>query len=169
MAICVLLNDAAMCTRPCGMTRRSRFFLNSFLRFVAAAGFPGAAPASGVVFCCSFATFAPFLACCLLRKLADGLKPARLQKPWDATCCAPTLAGLKTPHYISPSCRLPFSWLLPRRRVDPCGCARWCGCADRAPVDCGGGGCPGKPGFRSGGGCSSGPPCGGRLLPGLPA
>src|ERR1700732_300173 len=55
MAICVLLNDAAMCTRPCGMTRRSRFFLNSFLRFVAA-GFPGAAPASGVSFCCSFAT-----------------------------------------------------------------------------------------------------------------
>src|SRR5579863_3337147 len=82
MAICVLLNDAAMCTRPCGMTRRSRFFLNSFLRFVAAAaGFPGAAPASGVVFCCSFATFAPFLACCLFRKLADGLKPAGYRNP----------------------------------------------------------------------------------------
>src|ERR1700693_4186340 len=42
MVICVLLNDAAMCTYPCGTTRRSRFFLNSFLRFVAAAGFPGA-------------------------------------------------------------------------------------------------------------------------------
>ena len=47
MVICVLLNDAAMYTTPCGTTRRSRFFLNSFLRF-AAAGFAGAAP-SGVV------------------------------------------------------------------------------------------------------------------------
>jgi hypothetical protein len=34
--------------------------LNSFLRFAAAAGFPGPAPVSGVAFC-SFATFAPFL------------------------------------------------------------------------------------------------------------
>jgi hypothetical protein len=42
MVICVLLNDAAMCTIPCGMTRRSRLFLNSFLRFAAAAGFAGA-------------------------------------------------------------------------------------------------------------------------------
>src|SRR5712692_10028480 len=47
MVICVLLKDAAMCTTPFGTTRRSRFFLNSFLRFVAAAGFPGA-PVSGV-------------------------------------------------------------------------------------------------------------------------
>src|SRR6266700_1848814 len=47
MVICVLLNVAATYTTPCGTTRRSRFFLNSFLRF-AAAGFPGAAP-SGVV------------------------------------------------------------------------------------------------------------------------
>src|SRR5215831_13842926 len=47
MVICVLLNDAATYTTPCGTTRRSRFFLNSFLRF-AAAGFAGAAP-SGVV------------------------------------------------------------------------------------------------------------------------
>src|SRR5215470_18965642 len=46
MVICVLLNDAATYTTPCGTTRRSRFFLNSFLRF-AAAGFAGAAP-SGV-------------------------------------------------------------------------------------------------------------------------
>src|SRR6266852_2947923 len=39
------------------MTRRSRFFLNSFLRFAAAAGFPGATAASGAAFfCCSFAT-----------------------------------------------------------------------------------------------------------------
>src|SRR5579859_4756487 len=41
---------------PCGTTRRSRFFLNSFLRFVAAAGFPGAAVASGTAPFCSFAT-----------------------------------------------------------------------------------------------------------------
>src|SRR6266852_1894385 len=47
MVICVLLNDAAICTYPCGTTRRSRFFLDSFLRFVAAAGFAGA-PVSGV-------------------------------------------------------------------------------------------------------------------------
>src|SRR5437764_10243027 len=46
IVICVLLNDAATYTRPCGTARRSRFFLNSFLRF--AAGFAGAAP-SGVV------------------------------------------------------------------------------------------------------------------------
>src|SRR5437016_7761835 len=32
MEICVLLNDAATYTTPCGITRRSRFFLNSFLR-----------------------------------------------------------------------------------------------------------------------------------------
>src|SRR5215813_8383261 len=60
MVICVLLNDAATCTTPCGTTRRSRFFLNSFLRLaaapVAAAGFAGAAVPSGAVFCCSFAT-----------------------------------------------------------------------------------------------------------------
>src|SRR2546423_1729130 len=64
MVICVLLNVAAMCTRPCGTTRRSRFFLNSFLRLAAAAGFP-AAPVSGVAAAgfCSFATFAPFLRC----------------------------------------------------------------------------------------------------------
>jgi len=39
------------------MMRRSRFFLNSFLRFAAAAGFPGFTAASGAAFfCCSFAT-----------------------------------------------------------------------------------------------------------------
>src|SRR5437588_215927 len=37
MEICVLLNDAATYTTPCGMMRRSRFFLNSFLRFAARA------------------------------------------------------------------------------------------------------------------------------------
>src|SRR5215467_1641866 len=56
MVICVLLNDAATCTTPCGTTLRSRFFLNSFLRLAAAPGFAGAA-VSGAVFCCSFATF----------------------------------------------------------------------------------------------------------------
>src|SRR6266478_892035 len=58
MVICVLLNDAATCTKPCGTTRRSRFFLNSFLRFVAAAGFPGVV-ASGVV-PAAFGSFATF-------------------------------------------------------------------------------------------------------------
>src|SRR3989442_6111839 len=57
MEICVLLNDAATYTTPCGMMRRSRFFLNSFLRFAAAVGFPGVTAASGAAFfCCSFAT-----------------------------------------------------------------------------------------------------------------
>src|SRR2546428_1202040 len=55
MVICVLLNDAAICTTPCGTTRFSRFFLNSFLRFAAAAGFPGA-PVSGAAPSFSFAT-----------------------------------------------------------------------------------------------------------------
>src|SRR5260370_8252610 len=39
------------------MMRRSRFFLNSFLRFAAAAGFPVVIAASGAAFfCCSFGT-----------------------------------------------------------------------------------------------------------------
>src|SRR5260370_12350116 len=58
MVICVLLNDAAMCSSPCGTMRRSRFFLNSFLRFVAAAVFPGA-PVSGAV-PAAFGSFATF-------------------------------------------------------------------------------------------------------------
>src|SRR5437868_12741990 len=55
MVICVLLNDAATWTTPCGTTRRSRFFLNSFLRLAAAPGLPGAT-ASGAAFRCSSAT-----------------------------------------------------------------------------------------------------------------
>src|ERR1043165_1398012 len=55
MVICVLLNDAATCTTPCGTTRFSRFFLNSFLRLAGAPDFAGAVT-SGAVFCCSFAT-----------------------------------------------------------------------------------------------------------------
>src|SRR5215472_16523404 len=47
MVICVMLNDAATYTTPCGTTRRSRFFLNSFLR-LAAAGFAGPAPSGAV-------------------------------------------------------------------------------------------------------------------------
>src|SRR5216684_2883670 len=58
MEICVLLNDAAMYTTPWGTMRRSRFFLNSFLRFAAAAGFAGA-PASGV----PAAAFGSFATC----------------------------------------------------------------------------------------------------------
>src|SRR5271165_4398451 len=64
MVICVLLKVAAMCTIPCGTMRRSRFFLNSFLRFAGAAApaFPVAACLSGRVAWsgaafCSFATF----------------------------------------------------------------------------------------------------------------
>src|SRR5215470_2951639 len=60
MVIWVLLNDAAMCATPCGTTRFSRFFLNSFFRFAAAAppaaGFAGACVASCAPFC-SLATF----------------------------------------------------------------------------------------------------------------
>src|SRR5262249_16001499 len=83
MVICVLLNDAAICTTPCGTTRRSRFFLNSFLRFPAAAaavfppaaGFAGA-PVSGAAFC-SFPT-ACSVSPCFALVLAErvGLKPA---------------------------------------------------------------------------------------------
>src|SRR5208282_3383657 len=57
IVICVLLKEAATCTMPCGTMRFSRFFLNSFLRLLAAAGFAGAADASGTAFFCSFATF----------------------------------------------------------------------------------------------------------------
>ena len=52
IVIIVLLNDAATYTTPCGTTRFSRLFLNSFLRFD---GFAGtAAPACS---CGSFANF----------------------------------------------------------------------------------------------------------------
>src|SRR5271168_2483814 len=62
--------------------RRSRFFLNSFLRFVAAAGFPVSGLASGAVFfCCSFATCCSVSWCdCESERLLD----------WCAACCAPT-------------------------------------------------------------------------------
>src|ERR1700730_510818 len=56
MVICVLLKDAATGTTPCGMMRRSRFFLNSFLRLVAAAGLPPGVASGAAFFCCSFAT-----------------------------------------------------------------------------------------------------------------
>src|SRR5271167_4728915 len=55
MVICVLLKEAETYTMPCGTTRRSRFFLNSFFFLLGAApglpvapGFPGCA--SGCVF-----------------------------------------------------------------------------------------------------------------------
>src|SRR6266849_8686490 len=80
MVICVLLKVAAMCTWPCGTTRRSRFFLNSFLRFVAAAGFPGA-PVSGAVPAAfgSFATFHSDRALSLKRCQAGAQHAAPLQ------------------------------------------------------------------------------------------
>src|SRR5262250_1994797 len=74
MVICVLLNDAATYTTPCGTTRRSRFFLNSFLRFAAAAGFPGA-PASGVA-ALPFGSFATMCSVPEFDVSGDGLKPA---------------------------------------------------------------------------------------------
>src|SRR5207248_10365392 len=80
MVICVLLNDAATYTTPCGTTRRSRFFLNSFLRF-AAAGLPGVAP-SGVV----AALFGSFATISLRFVLSRNLKTL---PSWSAACCAP--------------------------------------------------------------------------------
>src|SRR5712692_5012977 len=71
MVICVLLNDAAMCTYPCGTTRRSRFFLNSFLRLVAAAGF-AVAPVSGAV-PAAFGSFGTFHSV----RSGQGLKPCQ--------------------------------------------------------------------------------------------
>src|ERR1700736_4260670 len=57
MVMIVLLNVAWICATPCGTTRFSRFFLNSFLRFDGA--FPGA---SVVAPCCgSFAKSVPSL------------------------------------------------------------------------------------------------------------
>src|SRR5579864_2780525 len=53
--IIVLLNVAEMHTTPCGTTRFSRFFLNSFLRLADLV----AAAAAPVCSCGSFATFHP--------------------------------------------------------------------------------------------------------------
>src|SRR5258708_17898051 len=80
MVICVLLNDAAICTYPCGTTRRSRFFLNSFLRFVAAAGFAGA-PVSGAV-PAAFGSFSTFH--------SDRAISLKLCQAGAQHCCAPT-------------------------------------------------------------------------------
>src|SRR5260370_25724693 len=52
IVISVLLNVACTYTTPCGTTRRSRFFLNSFFRFAGLAGAPDS-PAP------SFCSFAP--------------------------------------------------------------------------------------------------------------
>src|SRR6266478_6918686 len=151
MVICVLLNDAAMCTYPCGTTRRSRFFLNSFLRLVAAAGFAGA-PVSGAV-PAAFGSFATVdsVSVFLFRAFALYSNPVR------------------TGRKFSPSCRRSSSSPPLRRAADPCGCARWYACAGRAPANSGGGGYRDRPEFQSTGGCSSGSPCGDRLPPGLPA
>src|SRR5271168_4977283 len=81
--------------------RRSRFFLNSFLRFVAAAGFPVSGLASGAVFfCCSFATCCSVSWCDYeseilpvgaqyIAPLQPGEKPKRQQ-----SCRTPNLALL---------------------------------------------------------------------------
>src|ERR1700730_5188890 len=58
MVMIVLLNVAWRCATPCGTTRFSRFFLNSFLRFDVA--FPGACVVASC--CCgSFAKSVPTL------------------------------------------------------------------------------------------------------------
>src|SRR5690242_11077189 len=60
MVTIVLLNVAWIQASPCGTTRRSRFFLNSFLRF---AGFPAAAAAAPS--CGSLAIASPYYAALL--------------------------------------------------------------------------------------------------------
>src|SRR6266849_4420445 len=73
------------------MTRRSRFFLNSFLRFAAAVGFPGATAASGAAFfCCSFATIHSLSSDAGSESLAN-LGPG---PPWRATLQANPLTLL---------------------------------------------------------------------------
>src|SRR5262249_22602010 len=116
MVICVLLNDAATYTTPCGTTRRSRFFLNSFFRF-AAAGFAGA-PASGVP-AAAFGSFATIHSVSFQAKILNLAKPGR-------SSAAPLQRN-----FASPSCRRSSSWLRRRRGADPCGYARWCGFAGR--------------------------------------
>src|SRR5258708_4822606 len=80
MEICVLLTVAAPSTPPVGTTRRSRFFLNSFLRFVAAAGFAGA-PVSGVA-PAAFGSFGTFH--------SDRAISLKLCQAGAQHCCAPT-------------------------------------------------------------------------------
>src|SRR5467141_2346435 len=153
MEICVLLNDAATYTTPCGMMRRSRFFLNSFLRFAAAAGFPGVTAASGAAFfCCSFAT---------IHSISSDADSETLPSQ------GARLGERPASKAISPSCPGLSSWPRPRRAADPCGYAHWYASAGRAPADCGGAGSRDRPGFRSAGGYSSESPCGDRLPPGL--
>src|SRR5438876_8208340 len=149
MVICVLLKDAATWTTPCGTTRLSRFFLNSFLRLAAAPALPGAT-ASGAAFCCSFAT---------IHSISSGKEERSflffVTKP----------LGLLP---ISPSCPSPAFWQPLRHAADPYECVRWYECADREPAGCGGDGYRDTPEFRSAGGYSSGSPCGDRLPRGLP-
>src|SRR5215831_16879125 len=148
MVICVLLNDAATYTTPWGTTRRSRFFLNSFLRF-AAAGFAGA-PASGVP--AAFGSFAT------IHSVLSTAGNFAFRKSGSRA------AAVK----INPSCRRSSSWLRRRRAAAPCGYARWCACAAREPADCAGDESRDTPEFQSGGGCSSESPCGDRLRRALP-
>src|SRR5258707_8898361 len=103
MVICVLLKVAATYTTPCGMTRRSRFFLNSFLRFVAA-GFAGA-PVSGAV----PAAFGSFATLHSVRS-SQGLKP-----------CQPGRSMLRPykSHFASKLPLLADNLLLRRHRAAP--------------------------------------------------
>src|SRR5579884_569042 len=176
MVICVLLNEAAMCATPCGTTRRSRFFLNSFLR-LAAAGFAGA-PVSGAGLCCSFATF---YSVSIRFGLAEPKRFLRIRSRQHRSKAHQSEERLlQTPlrHHrpragclreTSPSCPSPSFSRRPLRAAGPFAYVRWCACAAREREDCGGGESRGTPEFRSDGGCSSESPCGDRLRRGLPA
>src|SRR6202790_2293143 len=129
----VLLNVAWMCATPCGTTRFSRFFLNSFFFFV---DFAGACTAAS---CCgSFAKSVPSLEIyrflriwfCLLQNFTCARQPSSLPR------------------------RHPSAVL--------CVCAHSCACAGRAREDCAGAAGRDSTESRSAGGCSSGPPCGDR-------
>src|SRR5579885_1171012 len=91
MVICVLLNDASIFTTPCATTRRSRFFLNSFLRFAAASGFAGA-PVSGAAPWGSLATVHSVLSAARIQQLEILV---RLRPP--AASCASVHAHRRKP------------------------------------------------------------------------
>ena len=147
MVICVLLNEAATWTTPCGTTRFSRFFLNSFLRFAGAAAlapaadFAGAVVPSGAVFC-SFATFHSISRKAESKKFTDTFRRTIFLQD----------KAQHTAHHrsseTSPSCPSPVFWLRLLRGAVPYGYARWCACAAREPASCGGAEYRDKPALR---------------------
>src|SRR6266581_9069494 len=113
IVINVLLNVACTYTTPCGTVRRSRFFLNSFLRFAGLAG----APDSTAPSFCSFAT-----ACSVSLRVSSD--PHFGESAPQAT---PSL-----------SCSVPSSWLPQRLGAAPCACGHWCASSVRARGGSGG-------------------------------